>query len=122
MSHHLAPNPSYGGRHTPLDPYTRAHPSEWHTLLAAGKTGAIVGTAGAAAVNLHRMQREESSWQTALRNTAQAGLHAGIATAAATAAGRMAGPNRILALAATLATGTAVMYTLTRPSKEPADA
>lgn len=122
MNHHPAPNPSYGGRHMALDPYTPAYPSAWQTLLAAGKTGAIVGTAGAAAANLHRMQREGGSWQTALRNTAQAGLHAGIATAAATAVGRMAGPNRILTLAATLATGTAVMYTLTRRSKEPADA
>ena len=123
MNHHATPTPycSYSERHMPAYRYTPAYPSEWRTLLAAGKTGAVVGTAGAAAANLHRMQREGISWQTALRNTAQTGLYAGIATAAATAVGRMAGSNRVLALAATLTAGTAVMYTLTRRSKEPAD-
>lgn len=122
MNHHPTPTPSCSGRHMPAHPYTPAYPPEWQALLAAGKTGAVVGTAGAAAMNLHRMQQEGIPWQTALRSTAQTGLYAGIATAAATAVGRMAGPNRMLALAATLTTGAAVMYTLTRRSKEPADA
>ncbi|HSM28154.1 MAG TPA: hypothetical protein VK855_08640 [Thioalkalivibrio sp.] len=96
--------------------------TELQTLLDAGKTGAMVGTAGAAAMNLHRMQREGISWQAALRSTAQAGLYAGIATAAATAVGRMTGHNPILTAVATLTTGAAVMYALTTRTKERGDA
>lgn len=103
-------------------PHTSAYPSEWQTLIEAGKTGAMVGTAGAVAMNLHRMQRDGISWQTALRSTAQAGLYAGLATAAATAVGRMAGHNPLLTAVVSLTTGAAVMYALTNRRKEHGDA
>lgn len=99
-----------------------APPTEWPILMDAARTGAIVGIAGAAAMNLHRMQREGIPWQAALRSTTEAGLYAGIATAAATAVGRMAGRNPLLTLAATLTTGTAVMYALTSRRQEREDA
>jgi hypothetical protein len=119
MTHHLNQFPVHVEPWThPYSPYR----SEWQMLLEAGKTGAMLGTAGAAAMNLHRMQRDGITWQAALLSTAQAGVYAGIATAAATAVGRMAGHNPTLSLAASLATGTAVMYALTSPKKEPKDA
>lgn len=124
MTHHPTPLSPYAGQ--PMAPHPHSHMSayrsEWQTLLDAGKTGAMVGTAGAAAMNLHRMQREGIPWQTALRSTAQAGLYAGIATAATTAVGRMAGHNPILTAVASLTTGAAVMYALTTRTKERGDA
>lgn len=118
MTHHPHPIAHFAGPYPPGS----VHPTDWQVLVDAAKTGAIVGTAGAAALNLHRMQREGISWQAALRGTAEAGLYAGIATAVATAVGRMAGPNPLLTLAATLTTGTALMYALTRRRKEHDDA
>jgi hypothetical protein len=124
MTHYPRPLSLYAGQ--PMAPHPHSHMSvertELQTLLDAGKTGAMVGTAGAAAMNLHRMQREGISWQAALRSTAQAGLYAGIATAAATAVGRMTGHNPILTAVATLTTGAAVMYALTSRTKERGDA
>lgn len=124
MTHHPTMWSPYTGQTTPTHahPYTVAYRSEWQTLFDAGKTGAMVGTAGAAAMNLHRMQQEGISWQTALRSTAEAGLYAGIATAAATAVGRMAGHNPILTAVVSLTTGAAVMYALTNRTKERGDA
>ncbi|MGD2118105.1 MAG: hypothetical protein PVG66_07090 [Chromatiales bacterium] len=90
-------------------------------LLNAAKTGAVIGASGAAAVNLHRMRRDEIEWQQALRNTVAAGFTVGVATSAAAAVGRMVGSNPWLSLAATLATGTAVMYVLQDQRKEAAD-
>lgn len=116
MTHHPTQMAPYTGQQI----YTHSPPyrTEWQTLLDAGKTGAVVGAAGAAAMNLHRMRRNGTSVRTALRSTVQAGVNAGIATAAATAVGRMFGHNPALALAATLTTGTAVMYVLSSRGRE----
>jgi ferric-dicitrate binding protein FerR (iron transport regulator) len=102
--------------------YKAACQDRWTDILNAGKTGATVGTAGAAAMNLHRMRQEDLSLPAALRSTARAGVNAGIATAAATAAGWMFRHHPGARLAATLATGTAVMYVLTRQEQENTDA
>jgi len=118
--HPLDGHPIAGRSHTSA--YPSKYPSEWQTLIEAGKTGAMVGTAGAVALNLQRMQREGIPWQTALRNTAQAGLYAGLATAAATAVSRMAGHNHLLTMVVSLTTGAAVMYALTNRRKEHGDA
>lgn len=110
-------------QHYPMNTYP-AQPAEiqphqdFRMLLDAAKTGAIVGTTGAAAVNLHRMRQQEIEWQEALSNTVKVGLSAGVATAAAAAVGRMFAPNSVLSLAATLVTGTAVMYTLNNSKQE----
>jgi len=90
-------------------------------LLDAAKTGAVVGATGAAALNLHRMRNDQVTWQQALSNTAKVGFTAGLATAAATAVGRIFVRHPVLSLAATLATGTAVMYVLTDQKKEQGD-
>jgi hypothetical protein len=90
-------------------------------LLNAAKTGAVVGATGAAAMNLHRIRRAEIDWQQALGNTIKVGFTAGVATAAAAAVGQMFTRRPLLSLAATLATGTAVMYALNDQQKEPAD-
>jgi hypothetical protein len=92
--------------------------NDMNLLMNAAQTGAIVGATGAAAVNLHRMRNDEATWQQALTNTAKVGLSAGVATAAATAVGRMFVRHPVLSLAATLATGTAVMYVLSDKRKE----
>lgn len=86
-------------------------------LLKAAKTGAVVGATGAAAINLHRMRRNEIDLQAALSDTVKAGFNTAVATGAATAVGRMMGGNSWLNLAATLVAGTAVMYALTERSE-----
>lgn len=92
---------------------------EMNLLLNAARTGAVVGATGAAAVNLHRMRNAGIGWQEALTNTVKVGFTAGVATAAAAAVGQMFGRHPVLSLAASLATGTAVMYVLTdRQQKE----
>jgi hypothetical protein len=90
-------------------------------LLNAAKTGAVVGATGAAAMNLHRIRRSEIDWQEALGNTIKVGFTTGVATAAAAAVGQMVARHPLLSLAATLATGTAVMYALNDQRKETAD-
>ncbi|MCG8425899.1 MAG: magnetosome protein MamC [Chromatiales bacterium] len=90
-------------------------------LLDAARNGAMVGAAGAAAANLHRMRQQQVDWQEAVRNTAKVGFTAGVATAAATAVGQMFARNPVLSVVATLATGTAVMYALNKPTKESVD-
>jgi hypothetical protein len=102
----------------PQNPYF--HPADINVLLDAAKTGAMVGAAGAGAVQLHRYQQEGISWQEAYRGTVKGALQVGIATTAATAVGRMF-DNKALSLLATLATGTAVMYVLNKPKEEAAD-
>ena len=94
---------------------------DMNLLMNAAKTGAVVGATGAAAMNLHRMRNDGMSWQEAATNTVKAGFTAGVATAAATAVGRMFVRNPTLSLAATLAAGTAVMYVLTDKKKEADD-
>lgn len=95
-----------------IDPMQQQQ-QDLHLLLNAAKTGAIVGATGAAAQNLHQMRNDGLDWQQALTNTARIGLTVGVATAAATAVGRMFSRQPTLSLLATLATGTAVMYVLT---------
>lgn len=90
-----------------------------YLLLNAARTGALIGATGAAALNLQRLRQDETSWQQAVTSTAKVGLTAGVATAAATAVGRMFTRYPALSLAATFATGTAVMYVLTEQRKEP---
>lgn len=87
-------------------------------LLDAATTGALIGATGAAAMNLHRIRNDETNWQRALSQTAKVGLTAGVATVAATAVGRMFMRYPALSIAATFATGTAVMYVLTEQRKE----
>lgn len=96
----------------------KAHRSDLSLLLDAAKTGAVVGASGAAAVSLHRIRREEIEWQEALNNTLKVGAAAGVATGAATAVGKMFERSPLLSLAATLVTGTAVMYALNNRQQE----
>ncbi len=110
--------------HYPIQPY-HSHPSherqEIDVLLDAAKTGAVVGATGAAAANLHRIRHGEIDWQEAATQTIKVGFTAGVATAAATAVGRLFVRSPLLSLAATLATGTAVMYALNNPKREQED-
>ncbi len=64
------------------------------------------------------MRQHEIVWQEALGNTLKTGLSVGIATAAATAVGGMFAQKPALSLAATLLTGTAVMYALNNLQQE----
>ncbi|AGA32308.1 hypothetical protein TVNIR_0607 [Thioalkalivibrio nitratireducens DSM 14787] len=106
-----------------LSPYPQ-HPAalqpqqELNRLLDAARTGMMVGGAGAAALHLHRMRDQGIGWQEALGSSVKTSLQAGVATAAASAVGRMFAGNPVLAAAATLATGTAVMYALTARQQE----
>jgi hypothetical protein len=102
----------------PVTPYQQ---QQLNWLLDAARTGMIVGGAGAAAVNLHRMRDHDMRWQEALGSTIKTSLKAGAATAAASAVGRLFAGHPALAVAATVATGTAVMYALTSPQKETVD-
>ena len=115
MSQHYYPmtNMPYEHQHA----WQQRH--DLNVLLNAARTGALIGATGAAALNLHRLRKEETDWQQALSNTAKFGLTAGVATAAATAVGRMFVRYPALSMAATFATGTAVMYVLTEQRKEP---
>jgi len=91
---------------------------EMNVLLEAAKTGAIIGGTGAAAMQLHKYQQGGMTWQEAATGTVKGAFQVGVAATAATAVGRMFGQNNALSLAATLATGTAVMYVLNRPKPE----
>lgn len=107
----------------PMNPYPmqtaeQQQRQDLNMLLNAAKTGAIVGSAGAAAANVYRIRQQEIKWRQALANTVKAGFSAGVATATATAVGRLFAPNTVLSLTATLMTGTAVMYALSNPAKE----
>lgn len=99
-----APNPQDAQQH------------QLNILLNAAKTGAVIGAAGAGAVQLHRYQQEGITWDQAARGTLKGALEVSLATTAATAVGSLFN-NSALSLAATLATGTAVMYVLTRPKE-----
>ena len=91
-------------------PYTNSY-------LELGKFGAIVGVCGAGAANLRRMQRNEITGAEALVDSLRTGVAAGLATATA---GLVANQFRssALSLAATLVTGTAVMYALNTESRD----
>ena len=98
-----------------IDPY------DYRVLANAAKNGAIVGAAGAAAMQLHQHRQEGTSWKSAASNTAVGAMQVAVATTAATAVGQMFKQNSLLSLAATLATGTAVMYSLTQTREKSAD-
>jgi hypothetical protein len=85
---------------------------QYHHLMNAAKFGAVVGAAGAAACNIRRVREEGLAWQQATLDTAKVALGTGAATAAATAVGSLFQRQPLLGLAATLATGTAVMYVI----------
>lgn len=112
---HLYPGHS---RHLPLQTSVQ---NELNVLLDAAKTGAVVGASGAAAANLHRLRRQEVGWEDAMANTVKVGFAAGVATGAATAVGRLFMGSPALSLAATLATGTAVMYALNKERENASD-
>ena len=95
----------------------QAQQYQLNILLDAAKTGAMIGATGAAAMQLHRYQNEGVTWQEAARATATGALQVGTAVTAATAVGRLFN-NSALSTIASLATGTAVMYALTRPKEE----
>jgi hypothetical protein len=88
-----------------------------NNYLELGKFGAIVGFCGASAANLRRVQGKEISGSEALLDSLRTGVAAGLATATA---GYVANQFRgsLLSFAATLATGTAVMYALNTESRE----
>lgn len=114
------PNPGcpYSGNYYPVQTVQRLRQPDVGVLLDAAKTGVIVGSAGAAAANLLRMRQQEIVWQQALSNTLKTGLSVGVATTAATAVGQVFAQKPLLSLAATLLTGTAVMYALNNLQQE----
>jgi hypothetical protein len=123
MSHYHYSNPMmlpYAAQPQPNDPVMQQH-QDMNLLMNAAKTGAIIGATGAAAMNLHQMRTDGMSWQQAASNTVKVGVSAGVATAAATAVGRMFARHPALSLAATLVTGTAVMYALNDRKQEVGD-
>ena len=89
-------------------------------LVEHGKFGAVVGLCGAAAHNLRRLRRDEIEPAKALADTLRVGVASGLATATAGLVASAFRPSSVLALAATLATGTAVMYALNQESDAPA--
>ncbi len=82
-----------------------------NALFEMAKLGTLIGLTGAGAANLHRFQQGEVGSGEAALSTLRTGVASGVATAAATlVASQFRSPA--LALAATLATGTATMYAL----------
>jgi hypothetical protein len=90
--------------------YASGYDTYYPLVMGAARFGAVVGASGAAAHNLQRMRNEGLTWQQAAADTARVGVLTGAATAAAAAAGSVFHRHPWLSLAATLATGTAVMY------------
>lgn len=88
-------------------------------LVELGKLGAVVGICGAGAHNLRRLHRNEIAPGAALTNTLGVGIASGLATASAGLVASAFRPSSLLALAVTLATGTAVMYALGQATESP---
>ncbi len=87
--------------------------------LEMGRLGFTVGVCGAGAANLRRLRHDEIQRTDAVVDTLRTGVASGLATAAASlVAGQFRSPT--LALVASLAAGTAVMYALSaeKPSGE----
>lgn len=103
-----------------MQPHDLQQQQEFNLLMNAATTGAVIGGTGAAAMQLRRYQQGQATWQDAARGTLKGALQVSVAATAATAVGRMFN-NPALSLAATLATGTAVMYVLTREQEEAVD-
>ena len=97
----------------PSTPYTNRY-------LELGKFGAIVGFCGSSATNLRRVQRDEITGSEALFDSLRTGVAAGLATATASFVANQF-RSSFLSMAATLATGTAVMYVLNTESREKTD-
>ena len=108
--HRQQANPVMAQSQWPSTPNTNSY-------LELGKFGAIVGFCGASAANLRRVQGNEITGSEALFDSLRTGVAAGLATATA---GFVANQFRssFLSMAATLATGTAVMYALNTESRE----
>lgn len=101
---YYAPMPYAPANHYPSGDLTAA-------ALQMGKVGAVVGLCGGAAAALHRLRAGEIEPTAAALVALRAGVAAGVATAAATlVASQFRGS--VLPLAATLLTGTAVMYAI----------
>lgn len=96
----------------PVSTYPRGLSHASPSLVELGKLGAVVGLCGAGAHNLRRLRRNEIAPGTALTNTLGVGIASGLATASAGLVASAFRPSSLLSLAATLATGTAVMYAL----------
>lgn len=98
----------------PYAPAKRKDARTWELqqLTNAAKNGAIIGGTGAAAIQLRRMQNEGIGWDEVAKGTLKGAAQVGLAATAATAVGSLFRNNQALSLAATLATGTAVMYVL----------
>lgn len=107
-------------RHYPLPRYGESPSPTTARLLEFGKFGAVVGLCGAGARNLQRLRRDEIEAGRALADTLRVGVASGLATATAGLVASVFRSSSLLALAATLATGTAVMYALNRESDAPA--
>jgi hypothetical protein len=94
-----------------------------NTALEMGKLGAIVGLCGAAANELHKLKDGRTTGSAAALETLRTAAASGIATAGATLVAAQF-RSSITGLAATLVTGTAVMYALNaeRAAAEPTPA
>lgn len=88
---------------------------EMNLLWSAVKTGAMVGATGATALGIHQMAQRHADNKEVAKNIIKTTATVGIATGAATAVGTMLRQQPALALLASFATGTAVMYTLNQP-------
>ena len=107
-------------RYYPMSSYRQPLSPAASNLVELGKLGAVVGLCGAGAHNLRRLRREEIEPARALADTLRVGVASGLATATAGLVASAFRPSSLLALAATLATGTAVMYALNQKSDAPA--
>jgi len=107
-------------RYHPLSSYRQPLSPNASSLVELGKLGAVVGLCGAGAHNLRRLRRDEIEPGKALADTLRVGVVSGLATATAGLVASALRPSSLLALAATLATGTAVMYALNQESDAPA--
>lgn len=107
-------------RDYPLSSYRHPISATTANLLELGKLGTLVGLCGAGANNLRRLRREDIEPAKALADTLRVGVASGLATATAGLVASAFRPSPLLALAATLVTGTAVMYALNQESDAPA--
>lgn len=88
---------------------------EMNLLWNAVKTGAMVGATGATALGIHQMAQQQTENKEVAKNIIKTTATVGIASGAAAAVGTMLRQQPALALIASFATGTAVMYTLNQP-------
>lgn len=90
-------------------------------LGKAALTGAMIGGAGAAASNLHKLQSDEIARQEALTATLKTAAKVGVAAAAGKLAADMVGDRSPgLSLLAMFAAGAAAMYFMEQPTADDA--